>query len=392
MNILLVLGTRPEAIKMAPIVHEARRRASEGIRVQVLSTGQHRELLDPVLRHFDMQPDMELGLMRPSQTLSGLTARAIEAIDGALAELAPDVVLVQGDTTTAMAGALAAFYRGIPVGHVEAGLRTGNIRAPFPEEFNRRTIALVAKWHFPPTTRAADAITAENLPSDGGERSQILVTGNTVIDALLWTLDRQRVTPAQSEALDEARRWKSREGHYVVLVTGHRRENFGEPFREVCRALADIAEAHPEALLVYPVHLNPNVVAPVHEILGERSNIRLLPPLDYPEFTALLSESRLVITDSGGVQEEAPALGIPVIVTRDETERPEGVEAGKVRLVGPHRDGIVAAAERLLTGEISSQNPGKSALGSPYGDGAAAGRIIDFLLEKPVKAFEYGRE
>lgn len=209
MKLLVILGTRPEAIKMAPVVHAARRRAAEGMSVQVLSTGQHRELLDPVLRHFDIQPDMDLGLMRPSQTLSGLTARAIEAIDAALAELAPDAVLVQGDTTTAMAGAVAAFYRGIPVGHVEAGLRTGNIRAPFPEEFNRRTIALVTRWHFPPTARAAAAIQGENLPTDAGTPSSVLVTGNTVIDALLWTLEGQKSRPVQSAALDEVRAWKA---------------------------------------------------------------------------------------------------------------------------------------------------------------------------------------
>lgn len=376
---------------MAPIVHAAQRHAADGIEVQVLSTGQHRELLDPVLRHFEIVPDVDLGLMRPSQTLAGLTARAVEGLDAALAELKPDAVLVQGDTTTAMAGAMAAFYRGIAVGHVEAGLRTGNLRAPFPEEFNRRTIALVAKWHFPPTERAAQAILAENLPQIDGAPASVFVTGNTVIDALHWTLERQKARPIRSALLDEVRAWKSKPGSSVILVTGHRRENFGEPFRHVCGALADIATAHPEALLVYPVHLNPNVVAPVNEILGGHGNIRLVPALDYPEFTALLSESRIVITDSGGVQEEAPALGIPVIVTRDETERPEGVEAGKVWLVGPHRDGIHRLADTLLSQETSSQNPGIAPSGSPYGDGHASERIVQFLLGKPAKPFRAQR-
>lgn len=375
MKLLFVLGTRPEAIKLAPVILEARR--TPGAEVRVLSTGQHRELLDPILGYFGIRPDRDLEAMRPGQSLAELTARSVSGIGAVLAEEAPDALLVQGDTTTAMAGAMAAFYAGIAVAHVEAGLRTGRLDAPFPEEFNRRAIALAARWHFAPTERAAAAILAENLPTHGITAPQVLVTGNTVIDALAMAAGRAGESAHPLAArVDE---WRAGgPDRRLILVTGHRRESFGGPIREVCGALADLAERNPGALLVYPVHRNPNVVGPVEELLRGVPRVELCDPMGYPDFTALLARADLVITDSGGIQEEAPALGIPVVVTRETTERPEALSRGRVELAGHSRQGIVACSERLLgprRGGLADR-----VLANPFGDGKASWRIVSAIL------------
>jgi UDP-N-acetylglucosamine 2-epimerase (non-hydrolysing) len=382
MKLMFVFGTRPEGIKMAPMILEAKRRS--GVVPIVVSTGQHREMLRPILELFQITPDVDLDLMRPNQTLGGLTARAIEAISALLEKEKPDVLVSQGDTTTAMCGALAAFYQQVPVAHLEAGLRSDRLDAPFPEEMNRRVIGQVATWHFPPTQGAK-----QNLLRDRVDiiSDKIIVTGNTVIDALLMARENLAAHPLSSDTLREVDEWKATRpgGGRLLLVTGHRRENFGAPFREFCRALADLADQWPDVLLVYPVHLNPNVQAPVKEILGDRPNIRLVPPAGYPEFVALMQQADLIITDSGGVQEEAPALGKPVLVTRDVTERPEAVEAGAVELVGPHRDAIVKTANAYLSGE--KQHRPLALEANPYGDGQAAKRCLDALLGVEVVEF-----
>lgn len=378
-KLALVFGTRPEAIKMAPVILEARRRAS--VEPLIVSTGQHREMLRPILALFGIHPHRDLDLMVPNQTLAGLTARATESLSNLFREERPDAVVVQGDTTTAMCAAIAAFYERIPVAHVEAGLRSDRLDAPFPEEFNRRTIGQVARWHLAPTPTAAGYLYRDNLQALGGG---VHVTGNTVIDALYLAVEAIAANPPQSETLDRVRR-QVEGGGRMVLVTGHRRENFGEPFREFCHGLADIAIAHPETLLVYPVHLNPNVQAPVREILGGLDNVLLCAPADYPEFVALMQAATLIITDSGGVQEEAPALGKPVLVTRDVTERPEAVAAGGVRLVGPRREAIVREALELLRGGDVYTRMAKAR--QPYGDGKAAARCLDAIEGKDFKEF-----
>lgn len=374
MKLLVLLGTRPEAIKTAPVVVEARRRAAEGIETRVVSTGQHREMVRTVARLFGTQPDIDLDLMEPNQTLASLTARAMVGLTQVYERERPDAVLVQGDTTTAMCGALAAFYLRIPVGHIEAGLRTGDVYSPFPEEANRRIVSQFARWHFAPTEGARANLLRENLP----EGSEIVVTGNTVIDALLLATERVRAHPSTDEHVAHARAWKARGGR-VVLVTGHRRENFGAPFESFCRGLLDIADAFPDALVLYPVHLNPNVQEPVRRLMGGRANVRLAPPADYPEFVELMTLADLIVTDSGGVQEEAPSLGVPVLVTRTTTERPEAVEAGAVLLVGPDRERIAAEAKRLLSDPAARAKMRIAA--NPYGDGHAAKRIVDALVE-----------
>jgi len=363
-HIALIFGTRPEAIKLAP-VHRALLDAP-GLQPLVCVTAQHRQMLDQVLAIFDITPDADLDLMRPDQTLAGLTARAVAAVDGWLATARPDLVLVQGDTTTVFCAALAAFYRGIPVGHVEAGLRTGDLRSPFPEEANRVLTSRLADLHFPPTATAR-----ENLRREGVPKERILVTGNTVIDALHLVLPRVRRQPPPVPGLTED---DLATGQPLVLITGHRRENFGPGFHRVCTALARLADAFPDHLFVYPVHLNPNVQRPVRELLGDRPNIRLIDPLPYLPFVRLLDRARLVITDSGGVQEEAPGLGKPVLVTRETTERPEAVDAGTVELVGTDEQRIVATATRLLTDPAAYAAMARAV--NPYGDGRAAGRIV----------------
>lgn len=366
---LLVFGTRPEAVKMAPLVHECRRRP-DVLEPLVCVTGQHREMLRPIITWFGLPVDDHLQLMTSDQTLAALTARCVEGVDGILAARKPHCVVAQGDTTTVMAAAVAAFYRHVPFIHVEAGLRTGNLQSPWPEEFNRRVASLVTTLHAAPTQRAAQCLRAEGVSS-----AAVRVTGNTVVDALLETLDRLR----QDGQL-------YREKHALlgcgrmVLITGHRRESFGQGFRNICRAIATLADRFPDCRFVYPVHLNPHVQQPVRELLGNHRNIQLLAPADYPEFVWLMDRATLILTDSGGVQEEAPTLGKPVLVMRDTTERPEAVEAGAAKLVGTQVDTIVDHASSLLTDSAAYRSCQIDR--NPYGDGQAARRIVDWMLEQ----------
>jgi UDP-N-acetylglucosamine 2-epimerase (non-hydrolysing) len=364
MKVLCVFGTRPEAIKMAPVIKALRRRRGE-IETVVCVTAQHREMLDQVLTLFDIRPDYDLNLMQENQSLAGLTAGALTRLDATLGEARPDWVLTQGDTTTAMVATLAAFYHRVKVGHVEAGLRTWNKYHPFPEELNRKLADAICDLHFAPTESARD-----NLRREGVAAESILVTGNTVIDALLEVAARPYDWGGGPlAALPADRR--------IILVTAHRRENFGPPFAEICAALLEIAARHPETHLVYPVHLNPNVQGVVRQTLDQAPNITLLPPLDYLPLVQLLKRSYLVLTDSGGLQEEAPGLGKPVLVLREVTERPEGVAAGTVRLVGTDRGRIVAEADRLLTDAAEYERMARAV--NPYGDGQAGERIADQL-------------
>jgi len=368
-KVVVTIGTRPEAIKMAPVI--AALEASAALSPLVVSTGQHREMLRQVIDLFGFSVEIELDVMRPDQPLASLTARLLTAIDGVLERGAPAMVLTQGDTTTVLTTALASFYRGIAFGHVEAGLRTGDLQAPFPEEANRMVASRLATLHFAPTEWARDNLLRENVPAD-----RIVVTGNTVIDALHLEIARQR-QPDVSARLEAALTpilfddWKQSR---FVLVTGHRRESFGTGFEQICRALRSLAHSYPSVRFVYPVHLNPNVQRPVHEFLQGVENVHLLDPLPYREFLALLDACTLVLTDSGGIQEEAPGLGKPVIVMRSTTERPEGVDAGTVKLVGADRDRIVAEVSRLLDDEAAHSAMARAH--NPYGDGKAAGRIV----------------
>lgn len=359
MKCLCVVGTRPEAIKMAPVILALR--DEPWVDVRVLATAQHREMLDQVLGFFGIEPDIDLDIMRPNQTLTELTARLLLELNRVFLEEKPDAVLVQGDTTTVMAASLACFYHHIPIGHVEAGLRTWNIRNPFPEEFNRVIAGKLANWHFAPTEGSR-----ANLLRDGLYEKDIFVTGNTVIDALLMTAAKD--IPLDID-LDPAKR--------LVLVTSHRRENFGEPLREICRALHALAEHNPEVQFLFPVHPNPNVKNVVHEFLDDCTNIQLCAPLDYAPFVAAMKRAYLIISDSGGVQEEAPALGKPVLVLRNETERPEAVDQGVVKLVGSNFATIVEEAQRLLDDEDAYRAMARGV--SPYGDGHGARRIVDAL-------------
>jgi UDP-N-acetylglucosamine 2-epimerase (non-hydrolysing) len=366
LRILSIFGTRPEAVKMAPIVREIE--GTPGLQSRVCVTAQHRQMLDQVLNLFDIEPDVDLNLMQPGQTLAGLTARVFTHLDPVLADLEPDWVLVQGDTTTVMAASIAAFYRQIKVGHVEAGLRTGDKWQPFPEEVNRKIAATSADLHFAPTEWSRQNLLRENVPAEN-----IVVTGNSVIDALLWAAGK----PFELESLgipalrDEQTR--------LITVTAHRRENHGEPLEDICKALRQLAEHYGEGLqIVYPVHLNPNVQEPVHRLLADIPNITLLAPLDYLPLVNLLKRSTLVLTDSGGLQEEAPGLGVPVLVLREVTERPEGVEAGTVKLVGTDPETIVSTARRLLDDPKAHEEMAKKI--NPYGDGHAAQRIVEAIL------------
>ena len=362
----IIFGTRPEAIKLCPVVLALRDHPA--LRAHVCVTAQHRQMLDPVLEVFGVVPDADLDLMQPDQTLGGFASRALAAVDGYLAGHAPDLVLVQGDTTTAFIAALAAFYRHIPVGHVEAGLRTGNLESPWPEEANRVLTSRIAALHFAPTES-----NRQNLLREGVPDARIFVTGNTGIDALLMTLDRERRNPPEIPGLppqsDGA--WWARP---MVLITGHRRESFGSGFDDICHAIAALARQYPHAVFVYPVHLNPNVRGPVHRILGAPAldNIHLIEPLSYLPFVALMDHAALIPTDSGGIQEEAPSLHKPVLVMRETTERPEAVESGAVQLVGTDADRILAAANAILDHPEQSW-PG---IPNPYGDGKATERII----------------
>lgn len=364
MRVLTVFGTRPEAIKMAPVVRALD--AEPGFESRVCVTAQHREMLDQVLELFDIRPDVDLDLMRPGQDLADITTSVLSELGPVMQSEKPDLVLVHGDTTTTFAAALAAYYQRIPVGHVEAGLRTGDKYSPWPEEMNRRLAGAIATHHFAPTHRAQ-----QNLVSEGMDPAAITVTGNTVIDALLDVVEKAR---ADDSLLGEYP--FGRGSRRLILVTGHRRENFGDGFENICRGLAELANRE-DVEIVYPVHLNPNVQRPVHEILTGRNNIHLIEPLDYLPFVALMDRAHLIITDSGGVQEEAPSLGKPVLVMRDTTERPEAVDAGTVRLVGADRRRIVFEASRLLD-DTDAYNS-MSRAHNPYGDGQAARRIVDAL-------------
>ncbi len=371
-KIAIILGTRPEAIKLAPVILALRDHPAFDCRLCV--TGQHRQLLDQALQAFGLVPDADLDLMRPNQTLAGLTARCIEAIDGFLARERPDLTLVQGDTNTAFGGALASFYRRIAVGHVEAGLRTGHLASPWPEDGNRAMISRLSLLHFAPTEAAC-----KNLLAEGVAASRIVVTGNTVIDALNLALNKVRSSPPTIPDLPD-RVWKDPGTHSLVLVTAHRRESFGAELESICRALLELARGFPETQFVYPLHLNPHVRNQVHETVSPEKpgNVHLIEPVPYLSFVALMNRAKLILTDSGGIQEEAPSLGTPVLVMRETTERTEALETGMVKLVGTSFRTIVDATSRLLTDSQASQthNP----VLNPYGDGKAASRIVDACL------------
>ncbi len=373
---MLVFGTRPEAIKMAPLYH-ALKALPEEFEAQLCVTAQHREMLDQVLKVFEITPDIDLDLMKPGQDLFDVTASVLLGMRDVLRAHKPDALLVHGDTSTTLASAMAAFYLGVPVGHVEAGLRTHDLQAPFPEEFNRQVASKITRWHFAPTDFSRQNLLAERVPE-----AHITVTGNTVIDALFWVLDRIDANAQRREAIASflsqqlSFDWCSQR---FVLMTGHRRENFGEGFLQICHALKDLAAHYPNVQFIYPVHLNPNVQQPVNAILADLPNVHLLAPLDYEPFVYLLKHSHIVLTDSGGIQEEAPSLGKPVLVMRDVTERPEAVEAGTVRLVGADRGRIVANVAELLDNQASYTAMSRSH--NPYGDGMACERIVSVLRE-----------
>ncbi|WP_194761864.1 non-hydrolyzing UDP-N-acetylglucosamine 2-epimerase [Pantoea ananatis] len=371
MKVLTVFGTRPEAIKMAPLVQALAQDPAFESRLCV--TAQHREMLDQVLSLFQLQPDYDLNVMRPEQGLTEITCRILQGMHTVLLDFKPDIVLVHGDTTTTLAASLAAFYQQIPVGHVEAGLRTGDLASPWPEEGNRKLTGHLARLHFTPTLRSRQNLLDENLADDS-----IVITGNTVIDALLWVRDRvlddneiNAQLASRYPFLDDSKK--------LVLVTGHRRESFGEGFERICSALAQIARQHPHAQIVYPVHLNPNVHEPVNRILRGIDNIVLIDPQEYLPFVWLMNRAWLILTDSGGIQEEAPSLGKPVLVMRETTERPEAVEAGTVKLVGTDTARIVNEVSTLLNDDEAWQTMSRAH--NPYGDGEACGRILQALKD-----------
>ncbi|WP_128003284.1 non-hydrolyzing UDP-N-acetylglucosamine 2-epimerase [Piscinibacter defluvii] len=372
MKVLTVFGTRPEAIKMAPLVKHLE--AVPGIESRVCVTAQHRQMLDQVLELFEIRPDHDLDLMRPGQDLTSITCEILQSIRGVYAAEQPDIVLVHGDTTTTFAASLAAFYQRIAVGHVEAGLRTGDLYAPWPEEANRRLTGALAQLHFAPTATSRENLLRENVPDE-----RIVVTGNTVIDALLAVRGKLEQSAALSAPL--AGRFPFlRPAAPLLLITGHRRENFGSGFERICAAIAQLARRHPSLDLVYPVHMNPNVREPVGRLLGGIGNVHLIEPLDYLPFVYLMSRATVILTDSGGIQEEAPSLGKPVLVMRDTTERPEAVAAGTVRLVGTDTLRIVDGVTGLLDDPEDYRR--MSVAHNPYGDGHACKRIADALLAK----------
>ena len=380
-KIKLVFGTRPEAIKMAPLVKEFRK-YMEDFQTIVCVTGQHREMLDQVLRLFEITPDYDLNIMKQGQDLYDVTARVLTGMRDVLKEVQPDVVLVHGDTTTSTAAALAAFYQQIPVGHVEAGLRTHNIYSPWPEEMNRQITGRIATYHWAPTL-----LSKQNLMEEGVNPDSIVVTGNTVIDASLQVVHKIKTDVAldkELEALLQNAGYDMKrlaDGKKLVLITGHRRENFGDGFISMCTAIKDLSEKYPEVDFVYPMHLNPNVRKPIHDVFGEDlsnlGNMFFIEPLEYLSFVYLMEKSNIVLTDSGGIQEEAPGLGKPVLVMRDTTERPEALEAGTVKLVGTNYDEIVSEVSTLLDDEAYYNQMSQAV--NPYGDGLACGRIVNFL-------------
>lgn len=361
MKIICVVGTRPEAIKMAPVILALK--TYPEIECKVLATAQHRAMLDQVLRIFDIRPDIDLNIMRPNQALSTLTARLLVETDKVLSEEKPAIVLAQGDTTTVMAVALTCFYQKIPFGHIEAGLRTGDMYNPFPEEMNRVVAGRLAKWHFAPTESSRKNLLHEGIPD-----KDVFVTGNTVIDALLSVVDRQNTLPFE---LDPKLR--------PILMTAHRRENFGAPFQSICDAILALVERNSDIQVVYPVHPNPNVKEVAHKTLGAHPRITLCEPLDYLPFVEMMKRAYLILSDSGGVQEEAPALGKPVLVLRQETERPEAVSEGVVRLIGSDFQSIVGAAQQLLDDPREYRKMARGV--SPYGDGHAAERIVGIVRD-----------
>lgn len=381
-KIMLVFGTRPEAIKMAPLVKEFLR-YPEKFETVVCVTGQHREMLDQVLRIFDIQPDYDLNIMKQGQDLYDVTARVLVGMRNVLRKVLPDVVLVHGDTTTSTAAALAAFYQQIPVGHIEAGLRTHDIYSPWPEEMNRQIPSRIATYHFSPTP-----LSKQNLLAEGIKEEQIVVTGNTVIDALYRVVDHIKKNlklDAELESLLKQAGYdvtRLKEGKKLVLITGHRRENFGEGFVHICTAIKDLTKKYPDVDFVYPMHLNPNVRKPIHEVFEDNlsglGNMFFIEPLEYLSFVYLMEKSNIVLTDSGGIQEEAPGLGKPVLVMRDTTERPEALEAGTVKLVGTSYDKIVNEVSALLENQDYYNKMSKAI--NPYGDGKACGRICTALI------------
>ena len=372
MKVLTVFGTRPEAIKMAPLVRQLAQHAA--IDSTVCVTAQHRQMLDQVLELFEIKPDFDLNIMKPGQNLNSITTDILQRVAQVYAEIRPDYILVHGDTCTSFCATLAAFYQRIAVGHVEAGLRTGNLYAPWPEEGNRRLTGVLAHTHFAPTAESRANLLKENVPA-----ANIVVTGNTVIDALLMV--RQKFEQSPELLRQQAQRFPFlRQNARLVLITGHRRENFGEGFERICAALGRLAERYLDVDFVYPVHLNPNVQDPVRRLLSGLPNVHLIEPLDYLPFVFLMTRSRLILTDSGGIQEEAPSLGKPVLVMRDTTERPEAVAAGTVRLVGTDSDKIVADVAMLLDDEKAYRE--MSFAHNPYGDGQASARIIEALLAR----------
>ena len=377
-KVLLVFGTRPEAIKMCPLVKEFQKYPSD-FETVVCVTGQHREMLDQVLRIFDVTPDYDLNIMKQGQDLYDITSRVLTGMREVLDKVRPDVVLVHGDTTTSTAAALAAFYRQIPVGHVEAGLRTHNIYSPWPEEMNRQITGRIATYDFSPTP-----LSRQNLLDEGVSQDKIIVTGNTVIDALHMVVARIKDDSVLQDQLSKQLQTAGYDvlrSKRLVLITGHRRENFGEGFLNICRAIRDLAKKYPDVDFVYPMHLNPNVRKPIREIFGERledlGNLFFIEPLEYLDFVFLMEKSTLVLTDSGGIQEEAPGLGKPVLVMRDTTERPEALDAGTVRLVGTDYDMITCQVSRLLD-DTDAYNAMSHAV-NPYGDGHACARIVGKL-------------
>lgn len=371
LKVMSVFGTRPEAIKMAPLVKSLQN--DERFESCLCITGQHREMLDQVLDLFDLTPDYDLNIMSPGQSLSTITTRIINGLEPILASEKPDVVLVHGDTSTTLSTTLAAYYHQTPVGHVEAGLRTGNIYSPWPEEGNRRLTGAITKYHFAPTDTARENLLVENHAAE-----TIIVTGNTVIDALLSVTD--RFSSDTSLADDMAAKFPFLNANKkMVLVTGHRRESFGGGFERICQALAQICRDFPDAQVVYPVHLNPNVQEPVQRLLSDVSNIHLIDPQDYLPFVYLMTQSHLILTDSGGIQEEAPSLGKPVLVMRDTTERPEAVTAGTVKLVGTDVDRILVEVTRLMIDDAAYVDMSRAH--NPYGDGKACARILDALVD-----------
>ena len=381
-KIMLVFGTRPEAIKMAPLVKEFQKQPKR-VETVVCVTGQHREMLDQVLKIFDIKPDYDLNIMKQGQDLYDVTARVLTGMRDVLKEVKPDVVLVHGDTTTSTAAALAAFYQQIPVGHVEAGLRTHNIYSPWPEEMNRLLTGRLATYHFSPTP-----LSRNNLIKESVDDRNIIITGNTVIDALYWVVDKIKNNKELDNELEDILSKagydvnRLNNGKKLLLITGHRRENFGDGFINMCTAIKDLTVKYPDLDFVYPMHLNPNVRKPIHEVFGENlsglKNMFFIEPLEYLSFVYLMEKSSIVLTDSGGIQEEAPGLGKPVLVMRDTTERPEALDAGTVKLVGTDYNKIVNEVSSLIDDKAAYEKMSKAV--NPYGDGLACGRIVNALL------------